>query len=91
MIDLVLSDDALVFGLGMDFGFILLEFVEFMDNYFNNVGLIFYMGLGIFVEHILFVVDLSGGEVCLEVWSGLVGGSFFFSNFRLRWQRCMLW
>ena len=66
----------------MDFGFGFLVFVNFMGDYFNNVGLILvFVGFGSVVGPCLFVVDLSGVEVSLEVWPGLVGGRFFIPFF----------
>ena len=91
LIGLVLSDDALGFGLGMYLGFTFLVFVDFMENKFKNVGLIWLsMGLGSVFGPCLFVVDFSGGEVCLEVWPGLVRGRFVIPFFLLRWRRCVL-
>ena len=79
---MVLSDDALEFGLGMDLGFVFLVLVKFTEKYFNNVGLIFVsMGFGSVVGPCLFVVYLSGGEVCLEVWPVLVSGRFVIPLF----------
>ena len=72
----------LVFGLGMDFGFIFLAFVGSMENYFNSIGLILVsMEFSSVVGHIFFVVDLSSGEVCLEVWPGLVDDRFVITVF----------
>ena len=72
--------DTFGFGFGIDFGFILLVFVGFMENYFNNfVMILVSMGFGSVLGPCLFVVDLSGSEVCLEVWTCLVGSRFFIS------------
>ena len=53
-----------------------------MENYFNNVGLNFVsIVFGSVVRPFLFVVDLSGDEVCIEVWPGLVGFRFVIPFF----------
>ena len=72
----------LVFGLVMDSGFSFLNLVDIMEKYFNNVGLIFVsMVFGSVVGPCLFVVYLSGSEVCLEVWPVLVSGRFVIPLF----------
>ena len=79
---MVLSNDALDSGLDMDLGFGFLVLVNFLEKYFNNVGLIFVsMVFGSVVGPCLFVVYLSGGEVCLEVWPVLVSGRFVIPLF----------
>ena len=80
MIGLVLRDGVLGFGLGLDFGLGFLSFVDLVENYFNNVGMIFLsMGFGSVIGTCLFVADLGGGEVCLEVCPGLLVGRFVIS------------
>ena len=79
LIGLLFNNYVLGFGLGVNFD---LAFVEFMEKYFNNIGLILvYMVFESSVRHFLFVVDLSGIEVCLEVCPGLVGGMFVIPFF----------
>ena len=77
LIGLILSNYLLGFGLYMDLGFGLLTFVDFIEKSFNNVGLILVsIRFGSVIWPWLFVVDLSCSEVCLKVWTDLVGSRF---------------